>query len=457
MARKGDVVSGVKADSPGADRGTDAIPTYNPTPEPTGPVPTPPPDTGPADGPRKLRDHQEKILKEVNEGLRETDSVLTVAPTGSGKTVVLSEIARQRKDDTIAVVIDGDELIKQAKASLERQTGEKVGVVQGDDQDWSQRITVISHGTLVGDDARPPEGYKPDLTMLDEAHHSAAPGWQSIIAKLGAPKRVGFTATPFREDMEPLPFAKVVRPVTPADLMERGLLVPPRVEKVDLKDSEGNPVNVNRANNLPSVYADGVEQMTSRGRKKIVLFASGSPTLTPTEVVERTTEELRRRNIDAGIVVSSGPSAKEREDAVEKFRKADRGLLVNYGTLTEGFDVADTDGIIIGRNIESDGEVIQVIGRVLRTSPGKRDGLVFDYSQRKDTQDVVNFWRIDQPSGGSIGSEGTKSPSQNLRFRSTAARRNRRPGVRVGRRGGRRREDERLPEIGSPDVVVTVA
>ena len=423
-------VMGVKPDSPKADRGEDLTPSYNPAPEPEHAGKKPPPDPKVAAGePRPLRPHQLTLENEINENLAESPTVLAVAPTGAGKTAIFSEMTRKRleKGQKVAVLIDGDELIQQAIETLERQTGEKVGVVQGQRREWDKNITVISHGTVVDEGVVPPESFKPNILFVDEAHHAAAEGWRSIIVKIGAPEMVGFTGTSFREDKMPLtpePFANVVRPIAPMDLIEQGYLVPPRIENVDLTNADGEQVSIRHANNLPAIYADGVSYAMNKGRKKVVVFIGSSPTLSPIEVVERTTQELRRRGIDAGMVVSSGPSASERTKAVKDFRQLDEGVLVNYGTLTEGFDVPSTDAIILGREAESEGEIIQMIGRALRSdpeNPDKRDALILNYTQRDDIPNLVHYWRIDNPDGTTLGSEDAML--QESREKAAAARR----------------------------------
>ena len=204
-------------------------------------VETPPPPRAepakdePPPGPKELRDYQELLITELDDALEKQDSVLVTAPTGAGKTVTFAEKIRRLRQDgqTVAVIAHRQELIEQAEKTIAAQTGERPGVVWQDRREWGRPITIIAHGALLTND--PPVGYRPDVVIADEAHHVTAPGWQQAIDKLKPRKLIGFTATPFRTDEQPLtpePFARVIRPVTPPQLIEKGVLVPPKVESV---------------------------------------------------------------------------------------------------------------------------------------------------------------------------------------------------------------------------------
>ena len=349
-------------------------------------------------GPKQLRDYQEQILDELDQNLAEADSVLVTAPTGSGKTVTFAEKIRRLRAEgkSVAVIAHRQELVEQAEKTIAAQTGEQPGVVWQNRREWGRPITIIAHGALLTGD--PPAGYRPDVVIADEAHHAVAPGWQQAIDKLQPKQLIGFTATPFRTDAQeltPKPFARVVRPVTPAQLIEKGVLVPPKVESMALTDGEGNRQAINQASNLPQIYAESVSYALSQGRRKIILFVSQSPEDSPSQVARGTEQELRRLGINTRTIVAGGLTPTERQAAIREFEAAPSAVMVNYMTLTEGTDVPSTDTVILGRNTQSETALIQMIGRAMRPSPGKRNALVLDYTGRDDIADIVNYWRLD--------------------------------------------------------------
>jgi hypothetical protein len=67
--------------------------------------------------------------------------------------------------------------------------------------------------------------------------------------------------------------------------------------------------------------------------------------------------------------------------ALELFTKYDVRHMVFVTKLSEGFDYAPTDAVVLMRPMRSPTLMIQTIGRALRTYPGKSSALVLDYGQ----------------------------------------------------------------------------
>lgn len=191
--------------------------------------------------------------------------------------------------------------------------------------------------------------------------------------------------------------------------------MPPKVESVALTDAEGNRQAINQASNLPQIYAESVSYALSQGRRKIILFVSQSPEDSPSQVARGTERELRRLGINTRTIVAGGLTPTERQTAIREFEAAPSAVMVNYMTLTEGTDVPSTDTVILGRNTQSETALIQMIGRAMRPSPGKRNALVLDYTGRDDIADIVNYWRLDTGEAGNdrrhSQPEATSSPA----------------------------------------------
>ena len=309
-----------------------------------------------------------------------------------GYLVQLYRSCKRAKGKTVAFIAGTDELLSQARGKIRDATGQTPGLVQGSEKDFSRPVTVISHGTVASNPYGVlPKGYKPDVLIIDEAHHAGAEGYRNLIAAMsagekGGGKLVGFTATPYRNDGQPLDkiFGNTVCRVDTGDLIKDGYLLPPTVVDADLTGPGGRKAEINDASNLPELYADGIAKARAEGRRKIIVFVAGGPDGRPTDVVQRTTDELKSRGISAGEVMGSTSEA-ERKRAVARFNRAREGVLINYGTLNEGFDAPSTDAIILGRNTESVGTLAQIVGRGMRPDPDnpkKSDVLVLNYSSR---------------------------------------------------------------------------
>ena len=172
------------------------------------------------------------------------------------------------------------------------------------------------------------------------------------------------------------------------------MLVPPVVESPAVSNSRGEPEPIGKAGNLPGIYHKAVRYAIGNGRNKIILYVSGTPNRTPTEIGFATQSLLRGAGIPTGVV-HEGCNSREREAISRAFEKYDTAVLANFMTLTEGFDSTCVDCVILGRRTTSESTLIQMIGRGLRLHAGKEDCLVLDFTGRNDVHDVLSYWRLD--------------------------------------------------------------
>ena len=357
-----------------------------------------------------LREEQTHTIELVQENLRTINSLLVTAPTGFGKTLILSEIGGRiaSRNLQVAVLVHRQELVEQSEATIINQTGITPGVVWQNRREWDAPIVILAQDTLSAIRTIPIQNLY--LLMVDEAHHAVAPGWLNNINRLHPRFLLGFSATPFRHDREPLspiPFAKVIRPVTPQQLIDRNLLCPAIIESPVVHDANGQPQPINQAANIEHIYTQAVRYAIADNRTKIILYVSQTQEYTPVQVTYRTTEALRRAGITADAITVDLNST-QRKAAISRFRNTQgASVLVNYMTLTEGTDIPNVDCVILGRNTASESTIIQMIGRGLRPYPQKENCLVIAFINRSDMNDIIHYWRLDSPreEGGNAGKE----------------------------------------------------
>ena len=352
-------------------------------------------------GKLELRDYQKRIIEEARHELAKQPSILITAPTGAGKTVILAEIMAQARNrgQRAALLVHRQELVKQAASAIARQAGEEPGVVWKSRREWDRPLLVLAQNSVMAQEI-PPEVKSIPILMIDEAHHTVAPSWSRTIQRIQPQLLAGFSATPFRQDKEPLspdPFAKVIRPITPKELIDREVLCAAIIESPLIHNRQGNIETVGKASNLPEIYRAAVRHAIGQGRSKILLYVSQTADATPTEIMEQSAALLRQDGITAGSI-GQGMSAKKRETAIAAFSQAPgASALVNYQALTEGTDIPLVDCVIVGRHTESESTIIQMIGRGLRQHPKKENCLVMDYSGRPDMKQIIHYWRLDSP------------------------------------------------------------
>jgi superfamily II DNA or RNA helicase len=94
--------------------------------------------------------------------------------------------------------------------------------------------------------------------------------------------------------------------------------------------------------------------------------------------------------IGSTAAVVTGATDKDvRAQAYDAFRSGTLRTLVSVMVLTEGFDMPEADCAVISRNTKSGPLRTQIIGRVLRPSPGKRDAVVLDVMTFADHERIT--------------------------------------------------------------------
>ena len=120
-------------------------------------------------------------------------------PTGSGKTVVFSEICRlaDNKNRKVLILVHRRELVKQASDKLSK-AGVEHGIIAAGFKPSAHSVQVASVQTLARRLRTVP--VDPDLIIIDEAHHAVAGSWDKILLHYKDARVVGVTATPSRLD-----------------------------------------------------------------------------------------------------------------------------------------------------------------------------------------------------------------------------------------------------------------
>ena len=413
----------------------------------------------PVDKPGELRPYQKEMLAGL-EKAPQNQTALAAAPTGGGKSEVLGHYVKELRDngraDKVVIMAHRDELIEDLADRVERIVGYRPGIVRGDEREWNRDIIVVSHGTVAANpNAIIPEGSRrPDLMIIDEAHHAGAEGYGKIIDAFNSKRLLGFTATPYRADGKAIigpgrVFENLICTVDTGDLIDQGYLVPPTVVDVDLTDNEGNQRKPNEASNLPDVYEEAVTKALQNGRRKVIVFVSEATDddRLSTEIARQTTRAVE----DAGLTASTilGTTSKvRRRAAIERFNAQSEGVLVNFGTLNEGFNSPGVDAIVLGRTVGSRGTLAQIIGRGMRRpNADKKDVLVLNYSGIPSDvikDQVYNQTKSLRGSDGCDVSGSTNTPRA-VALRDKGAEQGKAVVAARPRRRGRRGEERAMP------------
>lgn len=354
------------------------------------------------------RPYQTEIIENVFADWQRFHSLLVVGATGMGKTNVLWGIAdrfiTENPGARVMVLAHRQELISQPLARLERfwpQRATSAGIVMGNSNECHRQIviaTVQTVGHKNGKRLAEVLSYgKIDLLITDECHHVSASSYQQVITTLKAAnpdlKHLGVTATPERGDKKSLneTYQHESSNVGVVRLIEEGFLCQPAVHgvktSIDLSWVSVHGSGGNRDYNQQQLVA-AVE--TSDCFKLVVKThvekCGHRPTIAFVPSVAgayKLAEMLRAEGIAA--VAADGTTDKgDRETILADFKRGRYTCLVNVALWTEGLDLPNLECCHLVRPTKSDALYMQMVGRILRTYPGKTVADIFDYQPMGD-------------------------------------------------------------------------
>ncbi len=328
-----------------------------------------------------LRDYQSETITKLRQSLASGRRKPVVqAPTGAGKTIMAAAIVQMALDKGKRVIfcVPAISLIDQTVEKFARNGITQVGVIQAAHPmtDHTQPVQVCSVQTLSR--RKIPDT---DLVIVDECHvrFKLYEEWFDDPRWLKTPI-VGLTATPWSKGMGKL-WDDLIVCTTTADLIERGHLsdfktfapAHPDLSKVKTVAGDYELKGLGEAMNKKALVADIVSTWLERGQYR--------PTLC--FCVDRLhAKHIQEQFKAAGIptdYVDAFTSLEDRKEIERRFTAGFTKVVCNVGVLTTGIDW-DVRCIILARPTKSEILYTQIIGRGLRTAPGKDYCLILDHS-----------------------------------------------------------------------------
>ena len=336
-----------------------------------------------------LRPYQELIVARAAERVAAGQRrVLAVLATGGGKTIVAARIIADQlaAGGRVLFIAHRRELITQASAKL-YPAGIDHGIIQaGYPTRPSARVQVASVQTLHARAVRsstidlPPA----DLVLVDEAHHVRAKTYRQILDAYPNAIIIGLTATPCRADGRGLGncFDVIVEGPSIEELIAGGFLVPTKVYAPSSPDLSG--VKIQHGDYAENQLAERMDDVKLVGdvvthwhrladRRRTVVFATG----VAHSVHIR--DEFRRSGVLAEHIDGGTPTP-ERDSILARLADGTVDVVCNCAVLTEGWDRPEVSCLVLARPTKSVALYRQMVGRVLRPSPGKTDALILDHS-----------------------------------------------------------------------------
>lgn len=335
-----------------------------------------------------LRPYQLDCINAIMQGGKRQ---IVSLPTGSGKTVIFSELLTRLKKKAL-VLCPSIETVQQAYEKI-RVAG--LDVTLGIKGRRSSTVYVMTaQYALRNDVLQKLKEMAFEVLIVDEAHHFASDCFRNILDTLDC-QIVGFTATPFRTDGKGLKevFCELTYSIGIKQLIDMGYLVTPECTEIRL-DVDLSRVATSGDDWEPYPLSLLVDQAPIRKQLIDCFLALNQrrPTLffgVDINHCKRMCNDLNLHGVKAEVVTSRLAKA-TRKNIIDRFRRGDIEVLCNCGALLEGFDAPETSCLMIGRPTKSKLLFTQMVGRGLRTYPGKNDCVIFQYDDQGHNILTVN-------------------------------------------------------------------
>ena len=344
----------------------------------------------------KLRDYQSQASDRAVEffNSKTKANAIMVLPTGSGKSLIIADIANRLKGYTL--------VFQPSKEILEQNFKKLCSYGIFDCSIYSasfnskeiSRITFATIGSVVN---------KPELfshfqnIIIDECHFvNAKQGMYKSFLKLLSCKILGLTATPYRlasnsfgstlrfiTRTNPRIFSNVIYQVQIKTLLNQGYLTSLEYYQLDVMDERNLKLNSTGADFTDKSVISEYERIdfysflvstlqrllnphSGRKRKGVLVFT-------------RFLKEAERLtySIPNCAIVSGETPKKLRKKILEEFKEGKIKVVANVGVLSTGFDYPELDTIVLARPTMSLALYYQMVGRAIRPYKNK-DGWIVD-------------------------------------------------------------------------------
>lgn len=352
----------------------------------------------------KLHEHQDETLQSI---YASTDSGRIVIPTGGGKTLVEAYSLRNTinedydKHEIHLVLAPRIALANQLIREYRRFIGQNYLAVAfhsgKNEQDyekvkWFETSTTVLDSVLEENERA--KRMKKHLVIFstyhsshklnslnfktliaDESQYCVAEGFFHDVQKLNAERKLYFTATERHTDKgtgrglnNVNVFGNVIYQVAPKTLIQRGIIVPPRLHIMKANASDDDYSIVDEVINIAKTQIDLTTSMPVR---KILFALSGTNDV---KTIIENVAKIKAINPSFKIftIVSNSKygamvdgNKMGRGDFMKELREADDALIFHYDILSEGIDIDGITGVAILRNMKH-AKLLQTIGRAVR-------------------------------------------------------------------------------------------
>ena len=395
------------------------------------------------------RPYQSEAVEAVYEHLRTKDNnPCVVLPTGTGKSLVLAQIAKdsvEKWNGRVLILAHVKELLEQNADKIRKLCPElKIGIYSAGlrSRDTTEQV-IVAGIQSVYNKACELDAF--DLVIVDEAHLISSEGdgmYRTFLADMKVinphVRVIGLTATPFR-----LKGGLICKPENILneicyeaglkEMIQQGYLSPlisragraeANLANLHIRGGEFISDEVAAAMDNDALVISACREIVelTRDRKSVLIFTAS------VDHCKHVAEKIQAFSGKECAIVTGDTSPAERAEIIARFKgefipadlfgtpKPPLKFLANVNVLTTGFDAPNTDCVVMLRPTNSPGLLIQCAGRGTRLSPetGKSSCLFLDYGGNILRHGPLDMIKVKEPGSGKGGDAPAKKCPQCL-------------------------------------------
>ena len=349
------------------------------------------------------RDALASIRQLRDEGQRRA---IVISATGTGKTYLSAFDVREFHPKRMLYVANRDTILKAARESYQRVLGcdeAELGLLTGSSKQHDAKYVFASVDTLRRHMEEWYESDDFDYVLIDEAHHSGANNYRSVIDYFSEARfMLGMTATPERTDSFDI-FAlfdhNIAYEIRLQKALDENMLCPFHYYGVhEFLGDDGSRVDsaegISKSDKRQIQYS--LEELTEPSRvryiiRKLEQYGSYGQQVTGLVFCSRIDEAEQLSHLFnqetnqqaerpyRTVAISGKTSPKDVENAVNRLEAGELDYIFTVDKFNEGIDIPAINQIVMLRNTESSIVFTQQLGRGLRKFPHKTCVTVIDF------------------------------------------------------------------------------
>lgn len=373
----------------------------------------------------ELRDYQQQAVNAIVRDYKKLGNSVVMTPTASGKSWLIAATAEQLQVPTL-ILAPSKEICEQNLEKLKVLVDENdIGVYSASLGEKTIRTYTIA---TIGSIYKKPELFKDfKLVIIDEAHElnprEIKTMYMQFLNAIGNPKTIGLTASAYRNvQMNTIqqngnmyeyvastvfkvitrtrgkgmmkPFWKdIIYYISHGELVRQGYLTPIQYQGAPIIPYETIKINKSLSDYDLESYS---EELIGHDAQAILSIRHAMENYKHVLVFAPTIEVAERLSlaVDGSVVVTGSTPRKKREDIVKKFKSGEIQVVWNVMCFVRGFDFPELDCVVNMRPTRSLILWQQMVGRLSRIHPDKKEAVLIDLTGTKDKLGEIESFEL---------------------------------------------------------------